>query len=189
MPRAEVVRDELYKVEPVGLGKPSDVMDKLDRVCTTDFETGHSALTREEYANWQARVASSSGGRLDGGASASTEVGCATSAVEEKLFEQVVVVASAICEAFCGVLAEELEQELYGMSAIERERWLEALQSAILDSGASQTYVTKHVKLKNAVPGSGSVRVANGKREKIAEKGDLGPLTGARKVNSFHEHL
>ena len=64
-----------------------------------------------------------------------------------------------------------------------------AMQSAILDSGASQTYVTRGVRLTHTVPGMGSVKVANGRREKIAEKGDLGPISGARKVNSFSRSL
>ena len=38
-------------------------------------------------------------------------------------------------------------------------------------------------------PGRGHVSVANGVREPIVETGDLGPLCGAQKVNSFNRTL
>ena len=76
----------------------------------------------------------------------------------------------------------------------ELEAWLsredvEALNDAILDSGASKTYVTKKVKLANAVPGEGFVKVATGQPECVSEQGDLGPLRGAQKVDSFSRTL
>ena len=58
-----------------------------------------------------------------------------------------------------------------------------------MDSGASQTFVTTAVKLLNAQPCSGTVRIATGMTEKIVEKGELGPLKGALKVNSFTRTL
>ena len=66
---------------------------------------------------------------------------------------------------------------------------LRALHNAIVDSGASGIYVSKGVQLENVQPGQGSVSVANGVREAIAEVGDLGPLKGAQKVNSFSRTL
>ena len=58
-----------------------------------------------------------------------------------------------------------------------------------MDSGASGIYVSKDVKLQNVKPGRGHVSVENGVREPIAETGDLGPLCGAQKVNSFSRTL
>ena len=66
---------------------------------------------------------------------------------------------------------------------------LDALQNAIVDSGASGFYVNRKVKLSNVRPGRGSVLVANGVREASAEIGDLGSLKGAQKVNSFDRTL
>jgi hypothetical protein len=60
---------------------------------------------------------------------------------------------------------------------------------AIVDSGASFTYVHAKQALERARPGSGYVRVANGQREAITEIGELGPLTGAQKVGSFTRTL
>ena len=42
--------------------------------------------------------------------------------------------------------------------------------------------------MRDAKPGEGSVRVANGQIEPIAEEGKLGPLP-AEKVTSFHRNL
>ena len=53
---------------------------------------------------------------------------------------------------------------------------VESLDDAILDSGASQTYVTKRVKLANAVPGTGVVEVATGQLECVL---------GARRPRTF----
>ena len=52
-----------------------------------------------------------------------------------------------------------------GLSAVERDEMVDALQTAILDSGASQTYVTRGVKLTNVQPGIGLVKIANGRKE------------------------
>ena len=76
-----------------------------------------------------------------------------------------------------------------GTSASLSEEVQVALEDAILDSGASQTYVTSRVPLDNSKPGEGFVRVATGKREAVAESGDLGPLKGAQKVNGFARTL
>ena len=63
------------------------------------------------------------------------------------------------------------------------------LRDAIVDSGASYTYVTRHVKLANERPSNGVVAVANGQLERITSVGTLGPLQGVRKVNSFQRTL
>ena len=70
-----------------------------------------------------------------------------------------------------------------------RRHNLMALHNAIVDSGASGIYVTKDVKLQNVQPGRGRVSVENGVREPVVETGDLGPLCGAQKVNSFNRTL
>ena len=61
--------------------------------------------------------------------------------------------------------------------------------NAIVDSGASRTYVGRAQRLMNAIRGSGTVTVANGKAEPVVEEGELGPIRGAQKVNSFHRTL
>lgn len=99
----------------------------------------------------------------------------------------------------CMVIASLLQKQLSDvghvtsqvnlMGASLSEDMKEALSDAILDSGASQTYVTNRVQLSNAVPGRGVVKVATGRRERVSEHGDLGPLRGVRKVGSFARTL
>ena len=60
---------------------------------------------------------------------------------------------------------------------------------AIVDSGASFTYVNGKTTLVRCRPGSGYVSVANGQREQIAQVGSLGPIRNAQKVNSFRRTL
>jgi len=60
---------------------------------------------------------------------------------------------------------------------------------AIVDSGASFTYVNGKTILTRCRPGSGYVSVANGQREQIAQIGSLGPIRNAQKVNSFRRTL
>ena len=63
------------------------------------------------------------------------------------------------------------------------------LRNAIIDSGASFTYVTKDVDLDDPIPGNSYVWVANGQREKVAEEGKVGPIANAKKVESFSRSL
>ena len=63
------------------------------------------------------------------------------------------------------------------------------MHTAIIDSGASCTYVTGDVELRNAKAGGGHVWVANGQKEEVVETGELGPLSGVRKVESFERSL
>ena len=69
-------------------------------------------------------------------------------------------------------------------------RWCEELQRAraIIDSGASYSYVPESVTLMNPRSGGGDVWVANGQKEEVKETGWLGPLV-ARKVSSFPRAL
>ena len=64
-----------------------------------------------------------------------------------------------------------------------------ALRHAIVDSGASFTYVTLDEHVSNAKPSSSVVGVANGQREKVLCEGDIGPLTGVKQVASFKRSL
>ena len=176
---ADVVRDHLYEVEPPGLGEARDVIDKLDRVCTTDFETGFYSLSKEDFEAREKRLELCRQG-----------VGLSGDALGAEEVEAALALITNICECICETLLSELHDAVVsGLSAVERDEMIEALQTAILDSGASQTYVTRGVKLSNAQPGIGSVKIANGRKEKIVERGDLGPLSGARKVNSFSRTL
>ena len=81
------------------------------------------------------------------------------------------------------VLFKELLKEMDESCAVA------LIENAIVDSGASYTYVTDAVELENARPGSGVVSVANGRLEPIKEIGDLGPIRRARKVSSFPRTL
>ena len=66
---------------------------------------------------------------------------------------------------------------------------VDALGSAIVDSGASFSYVTKSVPLSKAKPGTGFVWTADGKKRAIEEIGNAGPLKGAKRVSSFTRPL
>ena len=64
------------------------------------------------------------------------------------------------------------------------------IHRAIVDSGASSHFVTKHTQLENPRPStSRGVAVASGRVEPIAEVGDKGPLKDLKKVNSFTRSL
>lgn len=63
------------------------------------------------------------------------------------------------------------------------------IMDAIVDSGASYTYVTDDVELEHPRAGEGCVSVANGRLEKVIEIGDLGPIHNTRKVSSFTRTL
>ena len=84
--------------------------------------------------------------------------------------------------------AEFLISELAESSDFWGTAMSAALLDAIVDSGASFTFVTDKVQLSNPMPGIGKVWVANGQSQNIAEMGELGPLM-ARKVKSFDRTL
>ena len=69
------------------------------------------------------------------------------------------------------------------------EDQVKALLDAIVDSGASCTYVTAGVQLQDAKAGGGHVWIANGQREKVKEVGRLGPLPNCNKVEGFQRCL
>ena len=166
--RAPIVRDDLYKQEPPGLNVPSAVMDKLDRVATVEFEDGHDAIPRASAAP---QIAIAAG---------------ATTEIKKAVGREV----GALCEALLVELCEMLNEMLGAETgACISEKMVADLLDAILDSGASQTYVTSKVQLDGAEPGRGLVKVATGKRERITERGSLGPLKGACKVESFARTL
>ena len=63
------------------------------------------------------------------------------------------------------------------------------LRDAIVDSGASYTYVPSGVELQNERAGVGAVSVANGRVEPVSAIGDIGALRNVRKVDSFTRTL
>ena len=63
------------------------------------------------------------------------------------------------------------------------------LRNAIVDSGASFTYVTAAEVLDNAKESTSAVWVANGQREAVLREGDIGPLRGVKQVQSFKRSL
>jgi hypothetical protein len=147
---------------------PSAVVDKLDRVATVEFEDGHDAIPRQSPAPQIAIAA------------------VATAEVRKAVAKEVGALCEALLVELCEMLNELLDAET---GACISEQMVVDLLDAILDSGASQTYVTGKVKLDGAVPGQGLVKVATGKRERITERGSLGPLKGACKVESFARTL
>jgi hypothetical protein len=56
---------------------------------------------------------------------------------------------------------------------------------AIVDSGASMTYVPERVRLSDAAPGTGHVSTAEGRKRAVVESGSYGPLRNAQKVPGF----
>ena len=76
----------------------------------------------------------------------------------------------------------------FGMMVLAEALASDCSVQTILDTGASKVYVAGRQTLRDAKPGEGSVRVANGQIEPIAEEGKLGPLP-AEKVTSFHRNL
>ena len=97
-------------------------------------------------------------------------------------------------EHICQVI-DKLSSGEASVSSDQTASWLSAaadaqqLSRAIIDSGASFTYVTKDVVLRDAVQSDSAVWVANGQRERVAEEGSLGPLARVKKVNSFSRTL
>ena len=97
-------------------------------------------------------------------------------------------VVAMVVMSMLGQRALKLLQALSGTSGFWGSAASTALVNAIVDSGASFTFVTKGVQLEDSAPGVGRVWVANGQSEGIAESGKLGPLS-AKKVNSFERTL
>ena len=94
-------------------------------------------------------------------------------------------VLDKVSDACASEMVDALVAEVYaGYSNVAL-----SLYRAIVDSGASHTYVGKNVRLQDALPGKGVVWVANGKSENIVEEGRLGPLLNAKKVMSFSRSL
>jgi len=56
---------------------------------------------------------------------------------------------------------------------------------AIVDSGASKTYVPESVVLHDTRPGTGFVSTAEGRKRAVVEEGSYGPLSHAQKVPGF----
>ena len=62
-------------------------------------------------------------------------------------------------------------------------------RDTIIDSGASSTYVPRGVPLLEARPGNGHVMVADGRKVPITQRGNLGPLAGAKRVDNLKQVL
>ena len=101
---------------------------------------------------------------------------------EEEMEEQRFAEAlGAFCEVMMAWIAgnvSELSPEL-----------VKSLEEAIVDSGASFSYVTKNVPLSEAKTGTGAVWTADGQRSAIAQIGNAGPLHGVKRVDSFTRPL
>ena len=88
-------------------------------------------------------------------------------------------------EAYCAEIVAWMAGNVRELSP----ELVDALSSAIVDSGASFSYVTKSVPLSGAKPGTGFVWTADGKKRAIEEIGNAGPLKGAKRVSSFTRPL
>ena len=123
----------------------------------------------------------------------------AASAVEAVISEIEAQVSELVADEVIALVGKEIAgllEEGHGCSAElewdaqERlQRLKQQLRDAIVDSGASCTYVTDGVELWEVRSGRGHVWVANGRREAIAQEGKLGPISGAKKVPSFARTL
>ena len=94
-----------------------------------------------------------------------------------------------VVRAVASEATEALSGAHGGVRTAQLLRLVVQLRDAIVDSGASHTYVSKLVELWNSRQGKGCVWVANGRREEVSQIGDLGPLIGVRKVDSFTRTL
>lgn len=177
----EVHRRRLYEVTPAGLGKPSDVADKIDRVCTFDFKDGLDETPKPCVTQVKAARAAAA---VSGAKPESTGMGALQLKISAAVGQLLQRLAAWFHARLTVLLAKRTDAE-----ALVSERLRDALQDAILDSGASATYVTSRVALANAKPGVGYVRSATGRREAITERGNLGPLAGAQKVEGFARTL
>ena len=94
------------------------------------------------------------------------------------------------CECFLAMVMDGSIQVGGSVAmCLSRAMAVRAITQAIVDSGASYTYVAGGTRLRNATPGQGAVRVANGQVERVHKEGDLGPLVGVKEVKSFSRTL
>ena len=95
-----------------------------------------------------------------------------------------------VLRAAVAAVARELaaSAQLHAMSgsavSARRTRQIEAMATAIIDSGATSDFGGSNLELDNAVPGEALVAVANDATERVKEKGDVYPLEEVRKVES-----
>ena len=183
------VRDALYKSRPPGLGRPSEMADKLDRVATFDFADGLEERPKLSNATLPTIAVAAAGEGAERAVAKRVRDACGSLVKRVALLVGRALMKMILTKQMDTVVEMLSKAMNAGTSALLSERLREALKDAILDSGASQTYVTSRVKLGNSTPGEGFVRVATGKRESIAERGDLGPLKGVQKVNGFARTL
>ena len=183
-------REALYQVEPPGLGKPSARIDKLDRVSTFDFADGFEERPKAQSLE-RPPIAVAAAGEEEKMTQEDRAVQLVLGACGELIKCLICVVLRAVARAVVGKQAAAVAELLSGclQGAMLSEGMQLALKDAILDSGASQTYVTSRVQLENVQPGEGYVRVATGRREAVTESGDLGPIKGAQKVDGFARTL
>ena len=109
--------------------------------------------------------------------------------LKEEVKRYVRKVVCMVVRAVASEATEALSGAHGGVRTAQLLRLVVQLRDAIVDSGASHTYVSKLVELWNSRQGKGCVWVANGRREEVSQIGDLGPLIGVRKVDSFTRTL
>ena len=114
---------------------------------------------------------------------------CVTEHVRHAVWMASAILDSGVLDKVSDACASEIVDALVSDVYAGWSNVALSLQRAIVDSGASHTYVGKNVRLQDALPGKGVVWVANGKSENIVEEGRLGPLLNAKKVVSFSRSL
>ena len=168
------VRLKLYVKEPAELRLPSESFEKIVKMFTGDFGVPTIAYdvsdslgewAEEERGKALARRQRDSVGQKENRnvdfsrTRTPVPVTSAAALSEQQVFEMIVDEFAKYMQAEAGLGEDD-------------KAWqsnLDALQNAIVDSGASGFYVNRKVKLSNVRPGRGSVLVANGVREAIAE--------------------
>ena len=126
-------RPRLYEVTPAGLGKPSDVADKIGRVCTSDFKGGLDETPKPCVTQVKAARAAVA---VSGEEPESTGMGALQLKISAAAGQLLQRLAAWFHARLTVWLAKRTDAE-----ALVSEGLRDALQDAILDSGASATYV------------------------------------------------
>ena len=196
----EAVRETLYTHEPLGLMSPDVLLPKVR--CIEDYDRfSDGELRGLEMRRNEERTLKQKEGRSDvrggretiansnqlRGTALIPAAAAVTQAAAQVTTDLAFQVAWHVAKDIAGQVMEHIVEKRR-LPQTWVDRWTEQLGNAIIDSGASYTYVPETVDLMSASPGGGHVIVANGQREAVKECGWLGPLR-ARKVGSFERPL
>jgi hypothetical protein len=181
MPLNDPVRDDLYLSVPKGL---------------TPTKGDGIFPSQPSVPSWSIPLHPKSfGPTAPLGGRAEDDQAITETAVLDKVLQRVIELAMDRVTAYA---VQVIKDMLAGVGFCSSQELMQAAHSlavtlgrnyAIVDSGASFTYVNGETRLVRAKPGTGYVSVANGQRERIAQVGSLGPIPNAQKVDSFKRTL